>query len=234
MAPFPAAWCLPRIDIGQVPVDDISDVAKEWLISSSQVSLANLHVLRMTTLSICRSINRSINQSIYLFIYYLSIHLICTFMIIYGHSNTCECVSSYFPIFHPSFPICCWTHDRPLSWASDSMFSPHLEKGGSPEKSVDVSMEISITIRDICMNICVLNIWYNEFYGCIFLGIFMGLPWLYQGFTLPLSTRIWPTPRWLHPRGIPIAGGFMENPREPTNENWGYPHFRNHPNNYPI
>ena len=62
------------------------------------------------------------------------------------------------------------------------------------------------------MNICVLNIWCNQFYGCIFLGIFMGLPWLYQGFTLPLSTRIWPTPRWLHPRGIPIAGGFMENP----------------------
>ena len=121
-------------------------------------------------------------------------------------------VNVFLVIFHPSFPICCWTHDRPSSWASDSMFSPHLEKWGSPEKSVDVSMEISITIRDICMNICVLNIWCNQFYGCIFLGIFMGLPWLYQGFTLPLSTRIWPTPRWLHPRGIPIAGGFMENP----------------------
>ena len=197
MAPFPAAWCLPRIDIGQVPVDDISDVAKEWLISSSQVSLANLHVLRMTTLSICRSINRSIN----LFIYYLSIHLICTFMIIYGHSNTCECVSSYFPIFHPSFPICCWTHDRPSSWASDSMFSPHLEKGGSPEKSVDVSMEISITIRDICMNICVLNIWYNEFYGCIF-WVYL---WAYHGFTRGLPCH-W-APGFDQPPGGSIPGG---------------------------
>ena len=84
----------------------------------------------------------AIHLSIYPSIH-LSIYLICTFMIMYGHCNTFECVSSYLPPFISHVLLDQW----PSSWASDSMFNPHLEEGDCQWKSVAVSIGISGTIQ---------------------------------------------------------------------------------------
>ena len=141
-------------------------------------------------------------------------------MIIYGHSNTCECVSSYFPPFISHMLLDPWP-TVVLGLRLDVQST-----SGKRRQSREICGCFNGNLNNntgymyeyLCTKYMMQSILWVYFSGYIY-GFTMALPGVYpaiehQDLTNP---QVAPSP------GDPIAGGFMENPGDQWMRTGGIP-----------